>query len=200
MESPSLHEQKKALRQEINALKQQYSASDLKSFSLPIITEMLSFDSVKEADCIMLYNSMPDEVDTRQAIEQLYEHGKKILLPVVVSKTEMEIREYTGPDNMKIGPYHIPEPIGKTYTAYPEIDVIIVPGVAFDRQGNRMGHGRGYYDRFFSHIPGTLKIGICFPFQLVPTVPADVFDVKMDYIITGNGTSSGCIPTNPNVK
>lgn len=189
MESGSLHEQKKALRQEINVLKRQYSASDLKSFSLPIITEMLSFNSVKEADCIMLYSSMPDEVNTQEAIELLHGQGKKILLPVVVSKTEMEIREYTGPDNMKIGPYHIPEPIGKAYIVYQEIDVIIVPGVAFDRQGNRMGHGRGYYDRFFRHVPNALKIGICFPFQLVPTVPADVFDVRMDYIIAGNQAS-----------
>ena len=64
------------------------------------------------------------------------------------------------------------------------IDLIIVPGVGFDRQGNRLGRGKGYYDRLLPRIPSAYKIGICFPFQLVEEIPAEPFDIRMDEIVT----------------
>lgn len=75
------------------------------------------------------------------------------------------------------------EPTGELFTDYDLIDVAIVPGMAFDREGHRLGRGKGYYDRFLAQLPHIYKIGICFPFQLVDKVPADVHDILMDEVI-----------------
>jgi len=99
----------------------------------------------------------------------------------------LELRIYTGPENMSIcGVYGIEEPTGEAFTDYAAIDFIVVPGVAFDAKGNRLGRGKGYYDRLLPRIPTAYKAGICFPFQLVEEVPAESFDVRMDIIITIN--------------
>jgi 5-formyltetrahydrofolate cyclo-ligase len=84
------------------------------------------------------------------------------------------------------GIYGIAEPTGEIFTDYAAIDFIVVPGVAFDAKGNRLGRGKGYYDRLLPRIPSAYKAGICFPFQLVEEVPAESFDIRMDIIITIN--------------
>ena len=76
--------------------------------------------------------------------------------------------------------------MGELFTNYALIDLIVVPGVAFDTKGNRLGRGKGYYDRLLPHIPSAYKAGICFPFQIVEEVPAESFDILMDEIITYN--------------
>lgn len=186
MTNISVTEQKRLLRRKIKLAKQQFSFTYFESFSAPIARRLLSLEAVKTAKTVMLYSSMADEVDTSGIIKQLSNKGKQVLLPVVISDTEMEIRLFTSFDAMKPGAYGIAEPMGKAFTDFQSIDVIVVPGIAFDAEGNRIGHGKGYYDRFFRQVPGALKVGICFPFQLVERVPTDTFDIKMDYIITNN--------------
>ena len=92
--------------------------------------------------------------------------------------------EVTSPADLAIGAYGIEEPTGALFTDYATIDLVIVPGVAFDRDGNRLGRGKGYYDRLLPRIPSAYKVGICFPFQIVEEVPAEPFDIRMDEIIT----------------
>lgn len=133
------------------------------------------------AQTILLYHSLKDEVNTHSFIEK-WSHRKRILLPVVVGD-DLELRVYTGPQDLAIGSYGIEEPTGELFTDYAAIDLIAVPGVAFDRRGNRLGRGKGYYDRLLPRIPSAYKIGICFPFQIVEEVPAEAFDIRMDEII-----------------
>lgn len=121
-------------------------------------------------------------MDTHAFIQK-WSREKRILLPVVVGD-DLELRLYTGPEDLAIGAYGIEEPTGARFTDYTAIDLIIVPGVAFDRNGNRLGRGKGYYDRLLPRIPSAYKIGICFPFQVVEEVPAEPFDIRMDEIIT----------------
>lgn len=130
----------------------------------------------------MLYHSLSDEVDTHAFIRK-WSRKKRILLPVVIGDN-LELRIYTGPEDLAIGAYGIEEPIGEPFTDFAAIDFIAVPGVAFDRSGNRLGRGKGYYDRLLPRIPSAFKAGICFPFQLVEEVPAESFDIRMDEIIT----------------
>ena len=85
---------------------------------------------------------------------------------------------------MEAGAYGIMEPEGPAFTAYDDIDLIIIPGVAFDVKHNRLGRGKGYYDRFLPLIPDTYKIGVCFPFQMTTSIPAEEHDIRMDEIIT----------------
>lgn len=130
----------------------------------------------------MLYHSLKDEVDTHAFIRK-WSREKRILLPVVTGD-DLELRLYTGPEDLTVGAYGIEEPTGALFTDYSAIDLIVVPGVAFDRDGNRLGRGKGYYDRLLPRIPSAYKIGICFPFQVVDEVPAEPFDIRMDEIIT----------------
>lgn len=129
---------------------------------------------------------MPDEVPTQGLLDELVSEGKTVLLPRVISDTEMEVRRYTGKEDLRKGAFGIMEPTGTLFTDYERIDVAIVPGVAFDRDGHRLGRGKGYYDRFLSKVPLVYKIGVCFPSRLMDKVPADKYDILMDEIITAN--------------
>ena len=103
-------------------------------------------------------------------------------MPVVVGNI-LELRVYTTPEDLTIGSYGIAEPIGALFTDYSSIDLAVIPGMAFDQQGHRLGRGKGYYDKLLPKIPAT-KIGICFPFQMIDEVPSENFDALMDAVIT----------------
>lgn len=151
--------------------------------SLPVISRLLSHSRITSANTIMMYCSLPDEVDTRRAIDVLLERGCKVVLPAVISDTEMELRECNGMQDLKEGAFHILEPTGKPFTRYEEIDVAVIPGMSFDTSGNRLGRGKGYYDRFLAQHLGIHKIGICFDFQKRESVPSAKDDIQMDEVL-----------------
>ncbi|HIZ33626.1 MAG TPA: 5-formyltetrahydrofolate cyclo-ligase [Candidatus Bacteroides merdigallinarum] len=136
------------------------------------------------AHTVLLYHSLPDEVDTHTFVRR-WSGRKRILLPVVKG-TDLELRLYTGDDHLAEGAFHIDEPTGPIFTDYAEIDLAVIPGVAFDRRGNRLGRGKGYYDRLLPRIPTAYKLGLCFPFQLVEQIPAEAHDIPMDEVLTAN--------------
>lgn len=152
--------------------------------SVEILAALEAHPAFRAANTVLLYHSLDDEVDTHAFIRK-WSSSKQILLPVVIGD-ELELRIYTGAEDMEISHYGIEEPVGEAFTDYDSIDFIAVPGVAFDQKGNRLGRGKGYYDRLLPHIPSAYKAGICFPFQLVEEVPAESYDVRMDIIITIN--------------
>ena len=136
----------------------------------------------KEAAIVLLYHSMKDEVNTHSFIDK-WSKQKRIILPVVVGEV-LELRVYTGSHDLKAGPYGILEPIGKLFSDYASIDFAVIPGVAFDLIGHRLGHGKGYYDKLLPQLTTAVKAGLCFPFQIVEEVPTEPFDILMDAIIT----------------
>lgn len=150
--------------------------------SAEILAALEAHPAFRAASTVLLYHSLKDEVDTHEFIRK-WSRKKRILLPVVVGD-DLELRIYTGPEDMAIGAYGINEPTGELFTDYAAIEFIAVPGVAFDRSGNRLGRGKGYYDRLLPRIPSAYKAGICFPYQLVEEVPAEAFDIRMDEVIT----------------
>lgn len=150
--------------------------------SAEIVAALEAHPAFRAANTILLYHSLKDEVDTHAFIRK-WSREKRILLPVVTGD-DLELRLYTGPEDLTVGAYGIEEPTGARFTDYAAIDLIVVPGVAFDRDGNRLGRGKGYYDRLLPRIPSAYKIGICFPFQVVDEVPAEPFDIRMDEIIS----------------
>ena len=178
---------KKELRRYIREQKRHFTPQQLGEMSLGIMSSLLSNSHIQKADAILMYHSLPDEVDTHSALDQLLAMGKKVLLPKVVSETEMTIHEYTGQDSLQPSePYGILEP------TTPELSivncqlsiVIVVPGMAFDKHGHRLGRGKGYYDRFLSRIPNIYKIGVCFPFQLIEKVPSEPTDILVDEVLS----------------
>ena len=174
---------KSELRQFIRMQKRQFTSQQLCELSLPVMSHLLAHPRVKAASIILMYYSLADEVNTHEAIDQLREAGKQVLLPAVVSDTEMELRCYESKDDLQGGFFDIMEPVGRLFTDYPSIDVAVVPGMSFDLQNNRLGRGKGYYDRFLPLIPQAYKIGVCFDFQRMPGIPADLHDMKVDEVI-----------------
>ena len=193
---------KKALRREIRRLKQQYTPSQLEELSEPIIARLRPL--LSDARVVMAYYSLPDEVNTHQLLDDLVAEGKTVLLPKVLDATTMELRHYTGPHDLAPGPFGILEPTGSPghlSTLSPSIDVALIPGVAFDALGHRLGRGRGYYDRFLrtmgtvpsvssaANYRGTVPsvrpclLGLCFDFQKLPSVPVDPTDISVDQVI-----------------
>lgn len=158
------------------------SSTTHQSQSAEILAALEAHPAFRAAYTVLLYHSLPDEVDTHSFIKK-WSGKKQILLPVVTGD-ELKLRIYTGPEDLATGSYGIEEPTGDLFTDYTSIDFIAVPGVAFDRNGNRLGRGKGYYDRLLPRIPSAYKVGICFPFQIVEEVPAEPFDIRMDEIIT----------------
>ena len=132
---------------------------------------------------VLAYWPLPDEVDIRPLIRQLVEAGTTVLLPRVTGEETMELRRYTSAADLQEGAFHIMEPVGEVFADYRQIDLALIPGMAFDAAGRRLGRGRGYYDRFLSLCPYIYKIGVCFPFQRVPLVPAADHDIVMDEVL-----------------
>ena len=177
---------KKELRRYIREQKRHFTPQQLGEMSLCIMSSVLTHPRIQEADTILMYHSLPDEVDTHSALDQLLAMGKKVLLPKVVSDTEMTIHEYTGQNSLKPSePYGILEPTTPELSIINcQLSIAIVPAMAFDKQGHRLGRGKGYYDRFLSRIPNIYKIGVCFPFQMLESIPSESTDVVMDEVIT----------------
>ncbi len=174
---------KKDLRQFIRMQKGQFTQKELDELSLPIMKRLLAHPRIKQAHTLLMYYSLDDEVNTHEVINQLVDQGKTVLLPAVVDDTRMELRQYTGPLDLEGGFFHIMEPVGKLFTDYDNIEVAVVPGMAFDSRCNRLGRGKGYYDRFLSQMPAIYKIGVCFDFQKLPGIPAEENDIKMDEVL-----------------
>ena len=147
--------EKKELRAQIKALKKLHTKEQLMEQSEKILAKLEQHPDFVKAKKIMLYSALPDEVQTQAFLEK-WHLKKTIILPTVVGDDIIPV-EYAK----------------DTYFA-----------VAFDRQGNRIGRGKGYYDRFLSKHLEVKRIGICFDFQLVEVVPAEPFDIKMDEVVS----------------
>jgi len=174
---------KAELRKIIRQRKRQYSSEQLADLSLVLISRLLSHPKVQAAHTLLLYYSLPDEVNTHACVEQLRQMGKEILLPKVIGEGLMEIRRYTGPESMQLGAFNIMEPIGELFTDFDKIELAVVPGMSFDSAGNRLGRGKGYYDRFLAQAPHLYKLGLCFDFQKTAQVPCEANDIKMDEVL-----------------
>lgn len=173
---------KPTLRKQIRAAKKEIPLEIKIERSRPILNQVEQHPVFQKANTLLLYWSMDDEVQTHEFVEKWYRE-KTILLPCV-NGDDLLLRPYQGPTCMKSGEqFGIGEPTGEIFTELDLIDLIIVPGVAFDRKNNRMGRGRGFYDRLLKSTPNAYKIGIAFDFQILETIPTEDFDIPMDCVI-----------------
>lgn len=170
---------KAELRKLVKTRIKNMTEEEKKKESEDVMMKLENTQQFKSAKTILLFHSLPDEVCTHELIEK-YASKKKILLPVIDGE-KWHIREYKG--DLKTGEYNIQEPTGGNYYDYGSIDLVVVPGVCFDKDKGRVGRGKGYYDRILNEIKA-FKIGICFDCQLLSKVPADEWDVKMDQVMT----------------
>jgi len=176
---------KKALRREIKELKKEISAQERHIRSEMIMKKIEYHPAFVSALTVFIFWSMDDEVDTRDFIIK-WADRKKFILPAV-NGNELHLKEFTGIHKLVSGEmFEIPEPEGKPFTDYDDIDLAIIPGVAFDRDNNRLGRGKAYYDKTLHRLKGKAElIGICYDFQLIDKVPTEPHDVKLDGVICG---------------
>ena len=173
---------KKELRRQIRAAKALVTFDEKLERSQTVMKQVERLPQFAKADTILLYWSMDDEVQTHDFVNNWYTE-KTVLLPCV-DGDDLKLRQYTGAECLRAGEqFGIGEPVGPEFTELDRVQMIVVPGVAFDRQCNRMGRGRGFYDRLLKSTPNAFKVGVAFDFQLVDEVPVETFDVKMDCVV-----------------
>lgn len=173
---------KQELRQEIRRRKAACSVEERAALSRMAIARLFSTPQWEEARTVLLYHSLPDEVSMESCIQHCHANGRRVLLPVVVGD-DLELRIYHGTNQLRAGAFHILEPVGEAFVDYQQIDLAVIPGVAFTPDGVRLGRGRGFYDRLLPRLTTTYKMGICWPFQLVDAIPTEPHDIRMDSVI-----------------
>lgn len=136
------------------------------------------------ADRILMYHSLPDELHTHSFLGK-WGKRKRFFLPRV-NGVNLEILPYDE-SRLELGSFHIEEPTGDRTVDPSEIELVVVPAVAYDRKGNRLGRGKGFYDRLLKSTKAT-KIGVGYEFQLVDDLPVEPHDVAMDIVITQKST------------
>lgn len=177
---------KAEIRQQVRALKKELSEEKRLQLSRVICEKAFAeLSKLDRPTIISLYLSMPDEVQTHHLIDLLHRQDKHTLvIPRVEDEQTIRFYELENPDNYESSDFGILEPKGELIEVIPE--VMIVPGVAFDRHGGRIGRGRGYYDRYFARHSERirLKIAIAYELQVFDQVPMDEYDHPMDLLIT----------------
>ncbi len=179
---------KQELRKIIAQNKKSCSKEQLQEWSFSLLKKLEDHPAFCHAHTLLLYYSLPDEVQTHEFIEK-WKEEKDIILPVVVGDGLLELRRYKGKQDLAVGAYGILEPAGEAFVNFDTIDLAIIPGMAFDAEGNRLGRGKGFYDRLLPKLKAT-KIGICFGFQVAAHLPIDPYDFPMDEVYTEEGKLS----------
>ena len=133
-----------------------------------------------------LYYSLPQEVDTRRIMRRRLAEGKRVYLPQTSPAGKMRMVRFEGSRQLAKGPYGILEPTGSTVLDKRMALPILVPGLAFDRRGHRVGYGGGYYDRYLKNYPG-LKVGLCYEACLLDEIEVDPWDQPVDILLTERG-------------
>ena len=171
--------------------------ADKEGVSSVIVDRFMSLPEYIVAQTVMFYIDVRDEVRTRQALPEAIQSDKRIVIPYCVDG-ELELFHLESMDELDVGMYKILEPKAELRKAadkrlQPEdLDLVMVPGVAFDRQGGRTGHGKGYYDKLLEHarVDAPL-IALAFECQMFPEIPCGSHDIYMDKVVTELGLYPG---------
>lgn len=177
----SVIERKKALRIRMKERRANNENRDVKEMLLTenVLTVLEKLSGDRDKKKVFCYLSYSAEAPTDGLIERLLEQGYEVYCPRVEGK-EMQVVAYG--EDFTISSWGIREPVGEPFEG--EIDYAIVPFLAVDKQGNRLGYGGGYYDRYFERNPNTLRIAYGFDFQIQKEVPTEETDKKMNCIVT----------------
>lgn len=188
---------KEEIRGRILKCRNRMTPEEIAAKSAEIVLRLTGLPEIREAVVLMIYLSFGSEVQTDGILRWAWGNGKRIVVP----RCRPEERRLTpcllsGFSELETGHYGIREPKAERVRAVPaeEIDAVLVPAVAFDRRGYRVGYGGGYYDRFLSEVSRAARIGAAFMCQMVGRIPAGPNDIPVDRIVTEEGIIS---PTRP---
>ena len=166
--------------------------------SVLIVDRFVALPAYQSARTVMYYVDVRTEVRTRHALPAALTHGKKIVVPWCNDQGELELFWLQSMDDLAVGRYKSLEPkqelrhLPERQVPVKELDLVMVPGVAFTREGARMGHGKGYYDKLLEHArPDCPLVALAFECQLFPSIPTQSHDIFMDQIITEQAVYPG---------
>lgn len=176
---------KDIVRKKIKEIRENLKIEEKHRLSSIIIEKFLNLEEIKKSKVIMSYMDFKNEVETRELNKKLLKIGKKVLVPKIYENDK--IVPVVLKDEYEIGKYGIIESKGESFLEN-RIDIIIVPGIAFNERGDRIGFGKGYYDRFFSEYfkknKIILKISLLYDFQIDNSFVGENHDEKIDILIT----------------
>lgn len=177
---------KRSIRDELLARRRHLASATCLSHSLAAQQRLLLAPEFAAATVVALYSPVRNEVFTEEIFTGARRSGKTVTYPRVRG-TRLEFVEVAERQELVPGAFGILEPGGAQVVPLAALELIVVPGVAFDLAGHRLGYGKGYYDRFLHERRGRL-VGLCFDFQLVERLPAEAHDVRMDMVVTEERT------------
>lgn len=176
--------EKNDIRRKVKSMRVMLSEMERRNAAEEVFARLEKTAAFLLADHILMYHSLPDELFTHAFLSK-WKEKKHFYLPRV-NGVNLEILPYEE-TRLELGSFHIEEPTGENTVDPSEIELVVVPAVAYDRSGNRLGRGKGFYDRLLKSTRAT-KVGVGYEFQLVDEVPVEPHDVGMDIIITQNST------------
>lgn len=177
--------EKARLRQEMLAKRRALSAEERASMRRGLTERVLSLPQYRTAKKILAYLALPGEADLDDVIRAALADGKQVYVPVCLPERQMEAGQLMNMDDFVPGPFGLRDlPPGYLSTEPEELDLVLVPAVACDLSGARLGHGAGYYDRYLPKVAPGRRIAVLWDFQIVPQVPEDSFDQKMGGFVT----------------
>ena len=182
-------EEKKELRKKILKIRKEMDINKKRKFDNIIHNKFLKSKFYSQCGNIFVYISYDSEIDTKTIIRKALEDGKNIYVPRTNYNTKlMEAVKISSLENLIEDKYGILQPTeSRLAVELEEIDLIIMPGVAFDNNGGRMGYGGGFYDRYMSKCSKNIqKISLAYDFQILDDVPMDSHDTRVNFIITEN--------------
>jgi 5-formyltetrahydrofolate cyclo-ligase len=161
------------------------SASESGAASLLVQSAFIAAAEFAGAGVVAVYSPIHNEVDTKEVMLAALKSSKVLLFPKVAGDA-LEFRSVSGPGDLREGAFGIQEPASGCPLRSPEeADLIVVPGIAFDTEGRRIGYGKGYYDKALHRLEGKGRlVAFCYDFQLVDRISGEPHDVLMDMIIT----------------
>jgi 5-formyltetrahydrofolate cyclo-ligase len=185
MPSHRLRQRKRAIRREVIERRDAMPPSERAAASRRIADRLMELPEVREATTVMAFWSFGSEVETAPALERLERAGKRIVLPRVEGEHVVAVRYALG-DEVAAAAFGAMEPTGTALVAPDEVDVVITPGVAFDREGRRVGYGGGFYDRFLPRTRQDVSsVAVAFDLQVLDEpLPTGSFDRPVDAIVT----------------
>lgn len=195
MSAESLAQHKTEIRKAAHAARK--SQPDKEAVSQQITDRVLQLAEYQAAQCVMWYVDVRDEVRTRHALPEALASGKRIVIPYCV-EGELELFHLESMEELETGMYKILEPraelrdVASKRVEVSELDLILVPGVAFDARGGRTGHGKGYYDKLLENAkPTTPLVSLAFECQLFDEIPMQDHDIFMDKVVTETQVYAG---------
>lgn len=190
MDEAAMREAKQQLRRQMRQQRREISPESLALWSGQLAERFCAWPLYRQSTVVMFYLAMPDEAQTDLLIRDALRRGKQVCVPLLGEKRgEMSAAGIGDLSDLMVGQYGLKMPNPQTAQRIrPEtIDMVVIPAVAFDGTGHRLGMGAGYYDRFLPQAAQAVRAGLAWHCQLVGSVPAETHDVRMQYLLTEQG-------------